>query len=199
MIQWVLTHWPSIALAVLPLLIAQYCWGLRRYMPPAAWMFYAAFVGIFLSANSWRYVPVPAELTVETALRWVEDVRLYYDIGHGWADIAALLAAFYAIATRQFKGATLLLLATFIAARVGGHIEFTYCHLRDPVRGASHLYLLNGGMNPSCGRVAEFGIAPWAAFLGVWLMPTLTVLPSAVALWWTCRKERADRKTGPLH
>lgn len=191
MMQWVLTHWPSIALAVLPLLAINYCWEFRERMNLWAWLFYAVFVALFFADNSWRLVPMPGEnATLEDARRWELDVRLYYGIARGWCTIAALGIAFWAAMAGKLNKAAALLFATVIMDLFGGHTEYTYCRLNDPVRYESHIYLFEGGRNPACARLAEFGLGEFWAWLGVWFAPILTVAPSVFAMWWIARKKR---------
>lgn len=188
--NWILTHWPSIALAVLPLLAVQYCWEFRDHMNLWAWLFYAVFVALFFADNSWRLAPFPELLTLETGRRWEIDVRLYHGINRGWCAIAALTIAFLAAMQGRLKGAAALLCATVIMDLVGGHMEYTYCRLNDPVRYTSHIYLFEGGRNPACARIAEFGLGQWWAWVGVWFAPILTVAPSVFAMGWVARKKR---------
>ena len=190
MIQWVLVHWPSIALAVLPLLAIHYCWGFREHMDRTAWLFYGVFVALFFADNSWRLVPVPAEITLEAARRWELDVRLYYGIAQGWCAVAALAIAFNAGIKGRLSGAAALLFATVLMDMIGGRSEYTYCRLNDPVRYTSHIYLFEGGRNPACARMAEFGLGEWWAWVGVWFAPILTVAPSVFTMGWVARKKR---------
>ena len=190
MIEWVLIHWPSAVLIIIPLLAAHFCWNLREHMQPAAWLFFGVFVAMFFADNSWRLVPWPDPLTIENGRLWSQQVRLYYGIANGWCAFAAVAIAFYAAVTNQMKGATLLMLATVIGSMFGSHTEFTYCRLNDPVRGFDHVYLFEGGRNPACGRLVEFGVAPWLAWIGVWFAPLLTVAPSIVAMGWTVRRKQ---------
>ena len=198
MIEWVFVHWESVALAAVPLLAVHFCWGFRENMNGWAWAFFAIFTAMFFASNAFRFVPVPDERTVETALRWSQDVRLYSTIGHKACAVAALWVAFFASMGGKMKGATALLCATVLAAMFGEFLEFSYCRLRDPVRGFDHIYLLEGGRNSACGRLVEFGIHPRMAWLGSFFMPTITVFPSVVAMWWTAyvAKQRKRKRPG---
>lgn len=184
--------WASIALAILPLLAVRFCWEFKQNMNLPAWLFYGVFVASFFSSNASAFVPIPDEKTLEAARIWVANVQLYQEISYKACVITALGVAFFAAKWGQFKGSTFLLMATVLAALGGEFLESTYCRLNDPVRHVSHIYLFEGGRNPTCARLVEFGIAPWMAWAGHVFMPTLTVIPSVIAMWWTARKKRAS-------
>ncbi|MDA7663812.1 hypothetical protein N8569_00760, partial [bacterium] len=80
MVAWILTHWPPIALAILPLLAVQYCWEFRENMNLWAWLLYAVFVASFFASNAAAFVPIPEEQTEESARIWVANVQLYQEI-----------------------------------------------------------------------------------------------------------------------
>lgn len=188
--NWVLTHWPSIALAILPLLAVRFCWDFRENMNIWAWGLYAVFIASFFSSNAAAFVPIPDEKTLEAARIWVANVQLYQEISYKACVVTALGIAFLAGFRAQIRGATALLMATVLAALGGEFLESTYCRLNDPVRHVSHIYLFEGGRNPTCVRMVEFGIAPWMSWLGWMFMPALTVIPSVIAMGWTARKKR---------
>jgi hypothetical protein len=187
MINWVLTHWPSIALAILPLLAVNYCWQFREKMNLWAWLFYGVFVALFFASNSWRFVPFPENPTLEQGRLWLNDARLVHTVSLKWCAVAAVAVAFLAGRNKPIRGAVALMMATVVAAMLGEAMEFSYCRLRDPVKGFAHIYYYEGGTQSVCGRVAE----AWAGFgwIGVWLTPILTVVPSVIAMGWTSMRK----------
>lgn len=188
---WVMVHWESIALAILPLLAIHYCWGFREHMNLWAWGFFGIFVALFFASNSWRFVPFPDDPTLEQGRLWLNDARLIHTISLKWCAVAAVGLAFIAGLKGQIKGACALLMATVVLAMFGEATEFSYCRLRDPVKGFAHIYYYEGGTESVCGRLAEAGVGTGFGWIGVWLTPALTVVPSVVAMGWTARRKRA--------
>jgi len=190
MIEWALVHWESIALAILPLLAVHYCWGFRENMQFSAWLFYGVFVALFFASNSWRVVPIADIPTAENWRLWFIDSRLTHNIALKGCAVAAVFVAFIAFVRGETKGAARLMLATVIAAMLGEWIESSYCNIRDPMKGMEHIYKFEGGRQSVCGRLAEAGIGKGFGWIGVWLTPALTVVPSVAVMGWTARRKQ---------
>lgn len=188
--NWILIHWPSIALAVLPLLAVNYCWEFRDRMDRYAWAFFGVFVALFFASNSWRFVPIPDAATAEDWRLWFIDARLIHAILLKGCAVVAVGVAFLAGFRGQIRGACALMMATVLAVMLGEWIESSYCNLRDPMKGIEHIYKFEGGRASVCGRLAEAGIGKGFAWVGVWLTPALTVVPSVFAMGWTAMRKR---------
>lgn len=190
MIEWVLIHWESVALAILPLLAVRYCWEFRENMTVWAWLFYAVFVALFFASNSWRFVPIAEAPTAEDWRLWFIDARLVHAQLLKGCAVAAVAVAFFAGIRGQIRRAAALLMATVLMAMLGEWIESSYCSFRDPMKGVEHIYKFEGGRQSVCGRLAEFGIGEGFGWVGVWLMPVLTVVPSVTAMGWAAMRKR---------